>query len=450
MTWKRRDVLTSIGLGATATVMTHLTGCQEHGDRDRAAEAEPEPTSERSTAIASEPQTRPTSAQDASDQWSYVRAQFQLDPALVHLAGLLIASHPQPVQDAIVRYQQALNDNPAVYLETNNSRLESEVRQAAATYLGVRPQEVALTDSTTMGTALVINGLQIRSTQEMLTTDFDYYSTHESLRYKAQRTGAAMRKIPLYQTIQTVSDAEMVDRLLQAIRPQTRLVTATWVHSSTGLKVPIRQIADRLAEINADRDPDDRALLFVDGVHGLGVEATAIADLGCDFFAAGTHKWLFAPRGTGILWGRAANQAAVTPTIPTFTRGAGWGGRMTPGGFKPFEHLWAMQQAFVWHQQLGKTQVRDRIYSLSQQLKQGLAQMSHVTLYTPMAQTLSAGIICFDVQGLRPREVVRRLEQRQIIASDTPYSPSHARLTPGVYNTPEQMEQTLSAIRDLA
>jgi selenocysteine lyase/cysteine desulfurase len=172
-------------------------------------------------------------------------------------------------------------------------------------------------------------------------------------------------------------------------------------------------------------------------------------DLNCDFFMAGTHKWMFAPRGTGILWGNPRSQAAVSPTIPTFTSGAGWGGRMTPGGFKPFEHLWSMAEAFNFHQQMGKSRVSDRIHSLSRQLKEGLVQMPHIRLYTPMEETLSAGIVCFDVDGLNPRQVVAQLRQQNIVASDTPYSPSHARLTPGVYNTSEEMDRALSAIRDL-
>jgi selenocysteine lyase/cysteine desulfurase len=47
-------------------------------------------------------------------------------------------------------------------------------------------------------------------------------------------------------------------------------------------------------------------LLVVDGVHGIGAVDETIAEMGCDFFCAGTHKWMFAPRGTGILWARAA------------------------------------------------------------------------------------------------------------------------------------------------
>jgi selenocysteine lyase/cysteine desulfurase len=51
--------------------------------------------------------------------------------------------------------------------------------------------------------------------------------------------------------------------------------------------------------------PEDRVFLCVDGVHGFGVEAATPAALGCDSLVAGCHKWLFGPRGTGLIWGRS-------------------------------------------------------------------------------------------------------------------------------------------------
>jgi len=332
----------------------------------------------------------------------------------------------------------------------NNSSLRTQVRQAAARYMGVKPDEIALTDSTTMGTALVITGLRIRENQEMLTAEFDYYSTHESMRYQKERSGASMRVIPLYRDVRTVTEEEVVDALIGNIRPETRLVTATWVHSATGLKVPIRSIAERVIAINADRSYEDRVIFFVDGVHGLGVEDTQVGELGCDFFSAGTHKWMFGPRGTGVLWGHPRAQDSVVPTIPTFTPDAGWGGRISPGGFKAFEHQWALAEAFTYHEAIGRGRVQERIHSLASQIKEGLKPMKHVILYTPMAQHLSSGLVCFDVNGMSPPQVIEALLQQKIVASTTPYSPSYARLAPGVYNTPEEIETVLEAIRGLA
>jgi selenocysteine lyase/cysteine desulfurase len=100
------------------------------------------------------------------------------------------------------------------------------------------------------------------------------------------------------------AEDEMVDRLRRALRPQTRTVGVIWVHSSTGVKLPLRAIATALVEHYASRSDTDPVLLVVDGVHGFGVEDEAVATIGLDFFVAGTHKWILGPRGTGIIWGR--------------------------------------------------------------------------------------------------------------------------------------------------
>jgi isopenicillin-N epimerase len=448
MELSRRKLLVSAGLGLAAAASADLTRAGNAAPPARRKKVVPV---RRKKAFSSRGRSAAAPWQEmaVAADWDAIRAQFRLDPEYIHMTGLLIASHPDPVREAIERHRQALDENPALYLQDNNRQLEAEVRQAAAEYLGARPAEIALTGSTTMGLGLVYNGLRVRSDQELLTSESDYYSTHESLRYKAAFTGATFRKVPLYRDLGTVSEDEIVQRLVNAIRPKTRVLALTWVHSSTGLKIPVRRIADAIARINAGRAAKNRVLLCVDGVHGLGVEDAGVDDLRCDFFIAGTHKWLFGPRGSGIIWGHPRSHAALLPIVPTFSRQAGWGGRMTPGGFKPFEHHWAMAEAFRFHQQLGRAQVAARIHAHNRQLKEGLAGMSHVHLYTPMDERLSAGITCFDVVGMSPAQVVHRLRLQKIVASITPYTPTRARLTPGLYNTPEEIEQVLSAVRSL-
>lgn len=73
--------------------------------------------------------------------------------------------------------------------------------------------------------------------------------------------------------------------------------------------------------------------------------------------------------------------------------------------------------------------------------------MPHVRLITPMDEGLSAGIVCFDVEGMRPHSVVRRLRDRRIIATVTPYARMHARLTPSILNTAQEIERALEAVR---
>ncbi|HTK86245.1 MAG TPA: aminotransferase class V-fold PLP-dependent enzyme [Nitrospiraceae bacterium] len=396
------------------------------------------------------------------DDWEAVRSQFPLSRDLIHMAAFFLASHPTPVREAIERHREGLDQNPIGYWFDHEEKQEAQVLRAAADYLGVSATDIALTDSTTMGLGLLYGGLALREGQEVLTTIHDHYSTETSLRLRADRTGAYVRQIPLYRKLESVSKDEIVETLIKSIQPRTRIVAVTWVHSSTGLKLPIREMADALAKVNADRTGSERALLCVDGVHGLGVEDLHLPDLGCDFLIAGTHKWLFGPRGTGLVWGHPRAWPVAHATIPTFNFEAYrvWmneippknipvGAIMTPGGFHSFEHRWALDEAFRFHQAIGKARIAERIHALNDQLKDGLIKLRHVKVQTPRSRALSAGIVCFEVEGWNPDQVVEQLRQRRIIASVTPYATQYVRLAPSLLTSPEEVEKTVEAIRTL-
>lgn len=283
-TMDRRDFLiASTLLTGAACVPSRASRCPPPGDDSETGGAAP---AESGTNV---------------ESWADVRALFDLDPDYVHMTGLLLASHPRPVREAIEGHRRGLDRNPVLYYETHGLALHEQARAAAARFLGVSEGEVALTDSTTMGLGLIYSGFMLQPGDEILTTTHDHYSTHESLEFNARRSGAEIRKLPLFEDHQANSASvdALVGRIVAGLSDKTRLLALTWVHSSSGLKLPIRAIADALAEHNAAREPHERVLLSVDGVHGFGVDATTIPELGCDVFVAGCHKWLFGPRGTG-------------------------------------------------------------------------------------------------------------------------------------------------------
>ncbi len=276
-------------------------------------------------------------------------------------------------------------------------------------------------------------------------------------------TGASVRQVTLYAKPSAASVDEVVGKLAKAIRPETRYVAATWVHSSTGVKLPIRAMAEALARVNARRDARDRVVFCVDGVHGFAIENVMLPDLGCDFFIAGCHKWLFGPRGTGLVWGRSDAWSQAQATIPSFDLEAYemWMGvrpqrelpisvHISPGGFHAFEHRWALPAAFAFHERIGKSRVEARTHALNTQLKDGLAAMKNLTLYTPRSPALSAGIVCFDVAGMSAGDVAGRLFTRGIVASVTPYKTLYARLAPSLVTSAADVELTLAEVRSLA
>jgi selenocysteine lyase/cysteine desulfurase len=321
-------------------------------------------------ALAQATSARPRRRAAREMSWPSVRALFNLDPRYAHLGTLLLASHPKPVRDAIARHRRELDRHPVHYLYENRWDLEAHVLAAAAGYIGADPREIALTDSTTMGLATLYTGIALGEGREAVATVHCHYSTRNSLGLRASRTGASVREVRLYRDLATVTADEIAEAAAAAVTPATRLLAVTWVHSSTGLKIPVRRIADAIAEVNRSRDEADHVLLAVDGVHGFGVEDATVGDLGCDFFVAGCHKWLYGPRGTGLVWGREGAWRSVTPTIPSFSARGTPGSAMTPGGFHSFEHRWALAEAFEFHAKLGKARVAARVHELARHHKE--------------------------------------------------------------------------------
>jgi len=393
---------------------------------------------------------------------------FALDPEYTNLTTFLLASHPRPVRDAIERHRQGLDAGTALYLREAEPAYEEQARAAAADYLGVGPEEIALTDSTTMGVALVYARLRAEPGDEILTTEHDFYATHESLRLRAALDGVEVRRVRLYplDRPETASTDEIVSALAGGITTKTRAIALTWVHSSSGVKLPLREIADAVAGANDGRHPAERILLCVDGIHGFGVEDASPADLGADVFASGCHKWLFGPRGTGLVWASSHAWERLRPTVPTFDGAAyvAWllgrlptdvapGALNTPGGFHSFEHRWALTEAFALHagELGGRAEVAARTHALARRLKEGLAEIDGVTVKTPLDEGLSAGLVCADLQALPAREAVDRLrEEHKVVASVTPYATEYLRFGPSVANTEDDVDRALEAVAALA
>ena len=401
----------------------------------------------------------------AAGKWAALRSDFILSKDKVQLGNLLIASNPKPVRDAVERHRKSLDENPVEVLEHELSKGEllGATLDSAARYMGVQKTDIALTDSTTSGIAVVYGGLALERGDEIVTTKHDHFVTHESLRLTAERTGATVKAVALYEDGRDAKAETMARAIENGISAATRVVAITWVHSSTGVKTPVRAIAEVVAKANASRGAKEKILLCVDGVHGFGVENAAIPELGCDVFIAGCHKWIFGPRGTGLVWAKSDVWEKIRPQACPFDwqyivareHGKGpvpkpSGANRSPGGFRAYEHRWALKEAFDYHLSIGKPDIESRIHALAAQCKAGLSAMKHVKMHTPVDQKISSSIVTCEIAGLSVDDAAKKLLGMGIVATTTPYDPSYLRFTPGITNTPEEIDRALDAVRKLA
>lgn len=384
------------------------------------------------------------------EKWAQLRQLFDQDPNYIHFANFLVTSHPKPVREAIARHRAALDLNPGLAMDWDlgvTHQREENVRLWAGRYLQTKPTQIALTGSTTEGLAMIYGGVQVRADQEILTTVHEHYSTNNILRFRNQRDGTRVRKIQLFEQPQSISADQVLDTINRNIRPETRVLGMTWVHSGSGVKLPISDIAGLVDEHNRQRDDKDRIVYVVDGVHGFGVEDLSFPAMNCDFFIAGTHKWMFGPRGTGIVCSRSEELKYVSPSVPTFSEATSFSTTMSPGGYHAFEHRWAVDEAFKLHLGLGKADVQARIHQLNSYLKQRLLEQPGVELVTPVDPKFSAGFSFFRVKGQDGDAVAAHLMQNRIVSDAVSRDVGPViRTAPGLLNTEAEVERFIDVL----
>ncbi|RON97249.1 pyoverdine-tailoring periplasmic protein PvdN [Pseudomonas fluorescens] len=391
-----------------------------------------------------------TSPVASANKWTQLRQLFDQDPQAIHFANFLITSHPKPVREAIERHRATLDRNPGLAMDWDlgsNEQLQQNVRVWAGKYLQAKPGQIALTGSTTEGLAMIYGSVQVRADQEILTTEHEHYSTRNILDFRSRRDGTRVRKLKLFETPQSISTDQVLDTINRNIRPETRVLGMTWVHSGSGVKLPISDISRLVDEHNRQRDDKDRLIYVVDGVHGFGVDDLSFPQMNCDFFIAGTHKWMFGPRGTGIVCSRSEELKYVSPSVPTFSEATSFATIMTPGGYHAFEHRWAVDEAFKLHLQLGKADVQARIHQLNSYLKQRLREHADIELVTPLEPKFSAGFTFFRVKGQDSDEVAAYLMQNRVICDAVSRDVGPViRTAPGLLNNEAEVERFMALL----
>jgi isopenicillin-N epimerase len=401
--------------------------------------------------------------------WNQVRNEFDLDPQYVHLVGFWLSSHPRRVRQEIDRHRAALDANPFLHVIENEDTEEQRACTAIADLIGARSDEIILTRSTSEGLALVYGSLSVAPDAEVLSFTHDHYSSQATIEQAVRRNECRHQKISLYTEEEIaagqVSPEDIIARFANGITDATRLVACTWVHSGSGVRLPLHLLAPVIRRTNADRPENARLRVCVDATHAFGAIAFQVSDLGCDFLVASCHKWLNGPRGTAFVWCSGEVMLTLRQLVPTFARsaidsfvngvpvGMAWGNSgamLSPGGFHAFEHRWSIAAAAEFVTEIGMSKIEQRIQYLSEALRDGLRKTPRVTVLTPNDRMLSAGIVCFRVDGLSVSEAAGALRRNRVLASVSPYPEPCLRFACSVYNNDTDIDRAVSAVRDVS
>jgi selenocysteine lyase/cysteine desulfurase len=217
---------------------------------------------------------------------------FMFAPGLVYLQTGSLGPSPRPVMERTIAAWKQLELNPSFYAYGEDERAMDDVRARAASFLGCKTEELVLTRCTTEGMNSVAQGLTLKSGDRVLTTDQEHPGGRRGWDYVARRYGVALDIVAIPPG---ENDAQaIVDRFAKRITRRTRVFSFSHVLSSTGLRMPIADLS-ALARSRG-------CLAVVDGAQAVGGVAVDLKALGCHVYATSGHKWLLAPKGTGLLY----------------------------------------------------------------------------------------------------------------------------------------------------
>src|SRR5262245_56345339 len=242
--------------------------------------------------------------------WQLVRRQFPLEDGLIYLNAANVCPASRPVLDRYAALLRDFQTNPSFQNRDKYRPLRESVRTKVAALLGVSADEVAITRNTSEGSNLVVRGINLKPGDEVIITDHNHPSNNESWKLRARREALVVKSVPVPVPARSADD--LVASIEGVLTPRTRVIAVTHLTSTTGIRYPIKPIA----ELARRRD----IFLHVDGAQTFGAGEVNLKDLGCDSYSASAHKWPMGPLEAGILFVRAGRIGSLWPSIVS----AGW------------------------------------------------------------------------------------------------------------------------------
>jgi isopenicillin-N epimerase len=157
-------------------------------------------------------------------------------------------------------------------------------------------------------------------------------------------------------------------------------------------------------------------LSLIDGAQAVGQMRVDVRALDCDAYVASPHKWLLAPKGTGILYIRRSVQDRFATTLAS----TAWDDRAT-GAFRFMQYgtgavpvVDGLMAALRFIGALGIERIERWDMMLAKRLRDGLASIPKARLSSPADPSLASALTTFRVEGVSARALPDALWAKRI------------------------------------
>ena len=401
---------------------------------------------ERVNSVAASPSVATLSAEQAAtneDFWFQVRHAFTVERNFLNFNNGSLCPAPKLVQEAMDRHWTITNMHPSMYVDDLLMPQMEVVRQDLASEFGCDAEELAITRNTSEGLHNVIQGIPLKSGDEVLTTTQDYPSMLASLGQRARRDGIVLKQFAF--PTPPKDPSVLSELFVRNFTPKTRAILVSHLTFTTGQIFPIAEIC---------REARRRGILsIVDGAHGFAHLDFKVKDTNCDFYATSLHKWLFAPVGTGFLYVRREWIPKVWPLMGTPESMTNNIRKFEYVGTQPMPMRTAIGEALSFHRSIGIARKEARLRYLRKRWEDRLRINSRVIVRNADDPRQSGAIGALTVKGMSGPMLTETLEKKYRIHTRARVIPGEfecIRITPNLYTSLDEIDRFSRAIEEIA
>src|SRR5690348_14325032 len=375
----------------------------------------------------------PEEAAMDEDYWATIQNSFSVTRGIINLNNGGVSPSPKVVTEALVRYIWEQEDCTAYTMwEILEPQCET-IRTGLAELFGCDREEIAITRNASESLEILLDGMDFKPGDEILTTTQDYPRMLTTLRQREKRENLKLKLIQV--PIPPKNLDEITAAFEKGITDRTRLILISHMINITGQITPVKAVCD-LARARGIET-------IVDGAHSFAQFDFKRADLGCDYFGTSLHKWLYAPKGTGLLYVKRDKIEKIWPLMAAESKQSSDIRKFEEIGTHSAAPKLAIGEALMFHNGIGGKRKEARLRYLARYWMKKLREIPKIRFNTSFDPNQSCAIANVNVEGVEPVAIGNYLFNKHHVFT-TPIVHEEfkgIRITPNVYTTLSELDR---------
>ena len=384
----------------------------------------------------------PIQAAVDEDYWATIQNAFSVTRGIVNLNNGGVSPSPRIVTEAFVRYTWQQEDATAYTMWQILEPQSETIRTGLAEVFGCDAEEIAITRNASESLEILLMGMDFKSGDEILTTTQDYPRMLTTLRQREKREGLKLNLIKIPIAPNNVND--IAAAFERAVTPKTKLILVSHQINLTGQINPVKKVCEMARARGIET--------IVDGAHSFAQFDFKRDDLACDYFGTSLHKWIYAPKGTGMLYIKRDKIAKIWPLMASEDKQKNDIRKYEEIGTHSAAMRLAIGEAIMFHNAIGGKRKEERLRYLSRYWMNNLKSIPKVGFNTSFDPAQSCAIANFKVEGVDPVQLGGYLMSKHKIFT-TPIVHEEftgIRITPNVYTTLWELDRFCNVVADVA